>query len=230
MQKVIDPEEKWLYRVGGVSALLLGIAYFIIIALYVPMGASPSGVEARLAYVARNTTTWWAILGLSVLTDFLFVPISLSLYLALKEIDKSVMLVATAFVGLFVILDLTITWTNYAALITLSGNYTAADTAKKAIFVAAASYPSAILGSSLLFVYNSLTLAIGILLTGLVMIKSTFGKGTAYLGVATGVVGIIAVVGSFLVSILGAAIILASILTMVWVLLVGYRLYQLGRQ
>jgi hypothetical protein len=31
------------------------------------------------------------------------------------------MLVATACVGLFIVLDLVVTWTNYAALITLSG-------------------------------------------------------------------------------------------------------------
>src|SRR4030095_6299045 len=100
---VADPDAKWLYRIGGISAIFLGIAYIIIIALYVPAGAPPSGAEARLMCLAGNTTLWWAILGLSVLTDFLFVPLAFALYCALKGVNKSVMLMGTAFVLLFVI-------------------------------------------------------------------------------------------------------------------------------
>src|SRR5258707_10712806 len=150
MVNTIDPDGKWLYRVGGIAALVFGIAYIVIIALYVPMGAPPSGAEARLTYVAGNTTLWWGILGLSVLTDFLLVPVALSLYLALKGINRNAMLVATAFVGLFIVLDLALTWTNYAVVITLSRNYAAATSdAQRAVIVAAATYPTAMLESSL---------------------------------------------------------------------------------
>ena len=152
MFNAVDPDGKWLYRVGGISALILGVAYIIIIVLYVPVGAPPSGAEAWLTYLAGNTKVWWAILGLSVLTDFLFVPVTLSLYLALKGINRNVMLLATVCVGLFVIIDLAVTWTNYASLITLSGNYAAAtNDAQRAVFVASATYPSAILESSILW-------------------------------------------------------------------------------
>ncbi len=155
MVHAVDPDGKWLYRVGGISALILAIAYIITIPLYVYVGAPPSGGEARLKYLALNTTVWWAILGLSVLTDFLFVPVALSLYLALKGVNRNAMLVATAFVGLFIVLDLAVTWSNYASLITLSGNYAAAtNDAQRAAYVAAASYPSAVLASSLEAVYS----------------------------------------------------------------------------
>jgi len=235
-QKVIanavDPDGKWFYQVGGISAIIFGIAYIVIILLYVPMGARPSDAEALLAYVAGNTTAWRAILGLSVLTDFLLVPVALSLYLALRVINRNAMLVATAFVGLFVVLDLALTWANFASLIALSGYYAAAtNDAQRAAFVAAAIYPSTVVGSSLLFVYNSLTLAIGILMTGLVMLKGIFSKGTAYLGLVTGILAVVSVASSFFVSSVSAiAIILASVLTTVWYLFVGYRLYRLGRQ
>lgn len=139
MFNAVDPGGKWLYRVGGISALLLAIGYIIIIALYVPMGAPPSGVEAKLMYLSGNTTAWWAILGLSVLTDFLFIPLTFALYLALKGMGRDVMLIATACVLLVVVIDLAVTWTNYAALITLSNHYAAAiDDAQWAVFVAAA--------------------------------------------------------------------------------------------
>jgi hypothetical protein len=48
--------------------------------LYVPMGAPPSGAEARLAYVAANTSTWWGIIAVvgSLFTSALDVSIILA--------------------------------------------------------------------------------------------------------------------------------------------------------
>lgn len=227
----VDMDGQWLYRVGGISALVFALAYVVIIALYVPMGAPPNGAEARLASMAGNTTAWWLILALSVLTDFLLVPVIFSLYLALKGINRGMMLVASAFMGLFILLDLALTWTNYAALITLSGQYaTATDGAQRAALITIASYPTAVLESHLLDVYNTVTLAIGILLAGIVMLKRIFSKSVAYLGIITGILGIVAVAGPFVLSGLSTLIIVASLLTTIWVFLVGYKLYRLGQR
>ncbi len=75
----IDPHESWMLRAGGISALVIGIGYLLIMVLFIPMGAPPSGAEAWLQYMGGNIGLWWAILGLSVLTDFLFVPVAFSL-------------------------------------------------------------------------------------------------------------------------------------------------------
>ena len=231
MPLVADAGRPWLYQAGGISALILGLAYFAIIALYVPMGGPPSGAEPRLAYLAGNTTAWWAILGLSVLTDFLFVPIAVSLYVALKGFNRNAMVLATACVALFIFLDLALTWPNYGALITFSGMYSkAANEAQRAAVVTVANYPSAVLESGLLFVYNSLTLAIGILITGWVMLQGVFSKSAAYLGVLTGILGVVSVAGSFFGNALDAGIIVTSMLTTVWVMFVGFRLCVLGRR
>jgi hypothetical protein len=216
--------------VGGVCALLFGLAYIVIIALYVPVGAPPSGGEGRLEYHAGNTTVWWAILSLSVLTDFLLIPVALSLYLALKGINRDAMLLATAFIGLFVVLDLAVTWPNYASLIALGDDYAAASDAQREAYVAAANYASAVLESTLAGVYNIVTLSLGILIAAFVILRSSFGKGSAYLRLLTGILGIVSVVGPVLAGALGATIIVASVLTTVWVLLVGYRLYRIGGQ
>lgn len=231
MVDTVGPDGKGLYRAGSISAIVFGIAYIVIIALYVPMGARPSGAEAWLASGARHTTAWWTILGFSVLTDFLLVPIALSLYRALQGINRQVMLAATACIGLFVVLDLALTWTNIASLITLGGHYAAAtNDTQRAVFVTAAIYPASVVDSNLLFVYNSLTLAVGILMTGLVMLKGIFGKGTAYLGLATGILAIVSVASAFFASTVSSiAIILASVLTTGWFLLAGYKLYRLGQ-
>src|SRR5262245_3162145 len=94
----LDANARSLCRVGGICALVLGAGYVAIIPLYAQVGAPPSGGQAWLEYLAGKTTVWWAILGLSVLTDFLFVPVALALYAALERINRSAMLVAIAFV------------------------------------------------------------------------------------------------------------------------------------
>ena len=68
-----------LYRWGGAAGLLIGAGDVAIMALYAPMGAPPQGAAARLAYMAAHPTAWWWILGLSVVTDILFLPLFLAL-------------------------------------------------------------------------------------------------------------------------------------------------------
>jgi len=222
----LDPDEKWLYRVGGISALVLGLAYIVIFPLFALVGAPPIGGEAWLEYLPGKTTVWWAILGLSVLTDLLFVPVALSLYFALKRVNRSAMLIATAFVGLFVVLDLAVTWTNYASLLTLSDLHAAATTdLQRAAYVAAANYASAVLASHTEVFYAIVDLSFGILVIGLVMLKGKgiFRKHTAYLGLFTGLLGIASVTGLYVF------IIMNAVFATAWVLFTGYRLYRLSQ-
>jgi hypothetical protein len=224
MAHAADPDSRWLYRVGGISALVLGAAYIAIIPLYAHVGAPPNSAEAWFKYLPGKTTVWWAILGLSVLTDLLFVPVALSLYLALKRVHRSAMLVATAFIGLFVVLDLAVTWSSYAALLTLGGRYAAAaDDVQRAAYVAAANYPSAVLTSHLEIVYAIVILSFAILIIGIVMWKGIFNRATAFLGLITGILGIASLTG------VTALIIMNALFATLWVLFVGFRLYRLGQ-
>jgi hypothetical protein len=174
-------------------------------------------------------TAWWAIIWLSIITDLLFVPVALSLYRALKQLNREAMVFATAFIALFIVLDLTVTWTNYAALMAVSTEYAnAANVPQKAAAIATAGYAAAVLDSSVLFVYNSLTLAVGILITGIVMLRGVFSKAAAYLTLVTGALGIMSVLGSIFVHALGIAIVVTSVLTTVWLFIVGRRLCELA--
>ena len=221
---------KGLYRVGGVSAIVLSMSYIIITVLYVLGGALPGGGEEWLKHLAKHTLEWRTILGFSVLTDFLFIFVAWSLYIALKKINKNAMLTGIGFLGLFVVLDLAVTWPNYASLINLSGKYVAAiNDTERMTFVAAADYAFGVLSSRLFAVYAILVPALGILIIGLVMLKATFSKVTAYLGMVTGILGIISVVGPLFIAALGMTVIITSILTTVWVLLVGFKLIRLSQ-
>jgi hypothetical protein len=215
-----------LYGVGGASALVLGVGYLAIFPLYAQAGAPPKGLGAAwLPYLADKTTIWWAILALSVLTDLLFVPVGLSLYLALQRLHRTAMLVATAFVGLFVVLDLAVTWSHYASLLTLSSHYAAAATeSDRAGYVAAANYAAAVLESRLFIVYAIGTLSFAILMIGVVMLRGIFSRTTALLGITTGILGIVSIAGW------GVTIILNAVVATVWLFFVGFQLCRLAHR
>jgi hypothetical protein len=213
-------------RVGGVSAVALALSYIAITVLYVIGGALPDDAAERLRHFADHTTAWWAILALSVATDLLFLPVMWSLYALLQDVNRNAMLAGTGLVGLFVALDLAVTWPSYSARITLGDRYVAAsDDAQRAVLLGAATYAVEVLSSGLFGVYAILVPAAGLFVIGLVMLKGGgFGKVTAYLGMATGVLGVISVAGPLVMDAAGTAAILTSILTTLWVLLVGYKL------
>lgn len=224
MVNAVHSDGKWTYRVGGIASLAIGVFYIVIIALYASVGVPPEGGEARLGYLVGKTTIWWAIVGFSVLTNFLYVPVSLSLYFALRGINRIATLIGIAFVGLFVILENAVNWTVYGSLIVLSGDYaTATSESQRVIFVAAATLASAVLKSPLAAVWAIGTLSLGLLIIGFVMLKGVFSKLTAYIGILTGILGIVAVAG------VSIAVILNAAFATVWLFFIGYRLYRLSQ-
>src|SRR5512139_396521 len=137
----VDPEGKWLYRVGGIAAFVLVVGYFLTFPIYFGVGDQPvSGVEVQLAYFAEHAAGWWAIVFLMVFTDLLLVPIFFGIYMALKHVNKGLMFVALAFKAfLFVILDLAVTWTAFSTMIIVGSEYGAATTeAQRAVLAAGA--------------------------------------------------------------------------------------------
>lgn len=217
-------QKQW-YRVGGVAALVLAVGYVIITVLYARVGVPPDHGDTWFKYLPGKTTAWWAILAISVFTDFLYIPVAFALYLALREINRNLMLLATAFVGLFVVLDLAVTWSHYASVLLLYRNYVSiSDDARRSSYVAAANYASAILRSPLEIVYAIVTLSFGILFIGFVMLRGTFGKITAYLALGTGVLGILSLT-SFSFAIIGNAL-----LATVWLFFVGGKLWRLSQE
>lgn len=214
----------WIYRLGGAASLAIALAYVAITALYASVGAPPTGGtgEEWLSYLAGRTAAWWWIVGLSVLTNLLYVPVALSLYLALRRFNRVAMLIGVAFVGLFVILENAVNWTSYGALLVLSESVTTVGTAdQQASVAAAATAVAAVLASPLAAVWAIGTLSFGFLVIGLVMLRGVFNRATAYLGILTGVLGAVAVAG------VGAAVILNALCATGWLVLVGYGLLTL---
>jgi hypothetical protein len=231
-QSTVEPDGKWIYRVGGLSALVLGIGYLltIIVTITYAGGFQPLGVESRLAFFAKHAAGWWVTMALMIFTDLLYVPVFLALYQALKGINKYMMLLAITCEGLFIALDLAVTWTAYSSLITMSGNYVAATSdAQRSLIVAAAGYPSAIIDSPLSGIYAIFIPALGLLLASLVMRKGAFNKVLAYMGVIAGVCGMLAGIGPIFISALETAQYINASLAMIWFFFVGLRLNKLSQ-
>ena len=215
-----------LRRIGGGAAIALAAAYLAIIPIYAFAGPTPTGGEEWLVYLQTRAGLWWAILALSVLTDLLFVPVAFALHAALRRADRTLALLGAAFLGLFAVLDLAVTWANYAALITLSADYAStSDGSQQTALAAAADYANATLPFSLA-VYSIVVPSIGILLLSIAMLRGMFWRVTAIVGIATGALGILATLGSFVVSPLGSAVIVTSLLTIAWLALAGVQLLR----
>ena len=172
-----DPSGRALYRVGGIASLLLGVGILAIFPLIAQVGAPPSGDGEVWLNISRARSRSGGPSWPLVLTDLLFVPVAFALYFALKGLERNTMLIATAFMLLFVVLDLAVTWSHYAALLTLSARHEAATTdVQRAAYVAAADYASAVLASPLLIVYAIVVLSTAILMIGFVMLKGVFSR------------------------------------------------------
>lgn len=232
-QSTVDTDRRWIYRVGGLSGTVLGVGYLLTIPVTILYGGGfpPLGAEARLAFFAEHAAGWWGVTALMVFTDLLYVPFFLALYDALKGFNEYLMLLAFACAGLFVLLDLAITWTAFPSLIILSGNYAEATSdAQRAIIVGVAGYPSAIIDSPLSGIYAILFPGVGELLASLVMRKGTFSKTLAYMGMIAGVCGVLAGIGPIFISELETAQYINASLAMIWFFFVGLKLNNLGQQ
>lgn len=219
-----------LSKIAGFSGLSIGLGYIIIIALFMVVGAKPTNGAEWLAYFADNTkaSIWWIIILLSIVTDILFIPMLAGVYQKLKGTKDYLVWAGIGAIILFVLLDLAVTWPNYAGLIAISGNYANATTElAQTLHLAAATYANTIVTSPILSAYIILLPGLGILAIGLAMLKTQFGKTTSYAAIATGVFAVVAVVGGLFSSAAGFfGAVAASALTLAWCMFVGARLIK----
>jgi hypothetical protein len=217
-----------IVAVGAWSAASVAVGYVVIVALYSRVGAPPSTGAQWLSYGAGRGSVWSWILALSVATDLLYVPVAVALYRCLAPHGRQAAGAGVVLLAGFVVLDLAVTWPNYAALIGLSQQYAAApDAATRTELTAAADLAESVL-SSHYEVFLSVGLpAAGILVAGLIMRGSAFAAATRWAAVSTGVLGIAAVAGQMITPHLGVLVILASVSTTVWFAFTARDLHRL---
>ncbi len=226
-----DPSWRGLYRAGGVSALLYVVLTFavpVVLGFITPQPPSAGGVAtfaggvAILQFIASNGSVFILeqalIFGPSVLAMVVF----LALYMALKHLNKSYAAIGALLAIAAAVLTL-VTFSIMGGLVYLSGEYVAATTAaQRAAFTTAAEGLIAVHNA---MIADGILFTIGILIISLVMLKGVFQKGVAYVGIVTGVLGI---VSEALRPILGPGYIVYGVLLLIWFIAVGWKLYRLG--
>lgn len=203
-----------------------GVLYYVGMILSLMLGPAPSNGEAYL--IALSTHAQLARLNFAVFSavDMLLIPVTFALYFALKGVSKNAILIASALMILFSVLDLGVTELNSFAAVSLSQSYAGATTdAARASYLAAANYALAALPTATFLSY--VISSVGILVIGFVMMRGVFPRIAGAFGIAVGIVGTL---GGFyvLVPSLSIYLIVSLALFGIWTTFSGLRLLRLG--
>ena len=214
-----------LYRAGAVSAavaLFLYVVAFVVVAFSAQ--APDSGGAATLDYVAAHRTVYLIRQVLWETPSLFLMVVVLALAVALRRHGPSMAAVAGTIAVSSWALSFAWPTTGDGSLATvlLSDRYAAATSASERAALVS--------GADLLDVLNDMPVigvlqTLGVLLISLLMLRSTFGKGLARLGTATGAIGI---VSEALRPWLGWAYSLYGLLLFVWLGWVAVALWQLA--
>lgn len=223
--ETMEPAWKPLYRIGAVAALLVVVLYVSQIIVFVA-SPPPSTVVGYFTLFHKNALLGLLDLDLLSIVDYvLFVPMFLALYMALRRVSPSFMVIATslAFVGIAVYFASNTAFEMHS----LSNQYAAATTdAQRSLFVAS--------GQAMLAIYQGTAfdvsyvfLAIAPLIISVVMLQgNTFGKVTAYVGIVANVLA----VGLFVPAI-GVFLSLISVVgLLIWYVLIAWRLFLFAQR
>jgi hypothetical protein len=225
-QSSIDPRWSWLYTAGGVAGLVTAI--FIPIQIIVFIVWPPP--QTAMAYFSVFQKNWLiGLLNLDILLlvdNVLGIFLFLSLYVLLRRINETAMLIATVFgllgIGLYVSSNTSLN------MLSLSNQYTAATTeVQKAMFLAA--------GQAMLSIFNGTAFYVGsflgtaaLLIIAIVMLRSpVFSKATAYVGIVANVMGF----GLFVPTTIGLLLAVLSVVGLeVWYIMIVRKLFKIGRE
>jgi len=222
----VDQSRKGLYLIGGISLIIIGILYFLGMILSIVIGPPPSSSEAYFNAIAAHPIVSPVNFGAFILAHFLLIPAVFALYFVLKGVNKTAMLLATAFWGIFIALDIGVTEMSSMALVTLGHSYVAAASeTQRLTYMAAANYALATL--PLATFYSYVVSSIGLLITAILMLRGPFMRGVAFFGIGAAVLGII---GGFYIFVPALAVLLAPCLVafVLWLVFTGIRLCLLS--
>ncbi len=228
---IADSRWQGLYKLGGVTALMIAILLLGEIAVYAILPRPSTAIE----YFALFRDNWLAGLLyldlLGMISYLLFVPMILSLYMALRRTSESVMIVATAlfFVGIAAFFA-----TNTAfPMLSLSSQYATATTdTERTMFLAAGQTMIALFNENAFLQSYVIVSAAWTMISGVMLRSNIFSRITAYAGILAGTAGILAVVLEHILAedalFLAISLYFAAIVFLfAWVILAGRRLYHL---
>jgi len=243
MNQVTDAETadfawKSLYRVGGAAALIAGVIFRRNLRPEISLfsaHAPPTTVIDWFTLLQNNRLLGLSFLNIFDIVDYALVGLMfLALYTALRRANESYMAIATTlgFVGIAVYFA-----SNTAfSMLSLSDQYAAATTdAQRSMFLAAGQAVLAMGEGTGIYTSFLLLAVAGMIISAVMLRGNIFSKATAYVGILASAFDLayciafpfLPAADADLVTI--CTIPAAGLLLMIWHILVGRRLYQLGR-
>ncbi|MDI3212146.1 DUF4386 family protein [Arthrobacter sp. AL12] len=181
-----------LYFWAGISSVLF--VALLILALVLDFAAPPPvhGGAGTLEFIARNKGNYVAEQLLWIVPSILPVLVFVALFVALAPLDKSLALLATVVGGLSwtLILAVPVTSRGSLVLVYLSDRYAEADDDAARLRYATAA--EAIVAENNTPAVVGVLSALGILLVSVVMLQGVLPRTLAWLGIATGGLGVVA--------------------------------------
>jgi len=220
----IDPSWKGVIKWGGLSLFAAGlIAVIFILSVFITKQTIPATAEEMLKDPVGPTLLFL----LATIGETLLIPGGLALYFSLKDVKKTPMFIAT---GLW-LAGVPMFLASRGMIISLSqisGRYmdTTSETMKAAYLA------SAELALEIQNIYAMtgiiLTLCAASIIIGLVMLKGVSGKRIGYLVIAAGIFSLFTPL-EVILSVPTPILFIGIMLGAVWQLVVGIKLYKLGK-
>jgi hypothetical protein len=231
---ITDSDYRPLYKLGGIAALivvLLTVSEVILLAIY-PQPASVA--DWFLLFHSNRILGLLEFWGLENPMYILFAIVFLALYALLRRVNPSWMAIATAFA--FLGIGIFFATNNPFSLISLSDQYAAAvSDAQRASFLAAGQAMIANTGQRGVGGFNMglfLVSFAGVIISAVMLQGKTFNRSTATLGLIAFGLSLADYIRQALTTstVIALLVILpGALLLAIWFIMVGRRLYQIGR-
>jgi len=228
----IDPKWKSIYKIGGMSAIIL-LAYSLVTMVFMfVFGGQPETAQEGFAMLQENRLV--GLLRLDVLTIFampLYYLLILGLYIALKR-TQPVLAIIGALLGWAGVTLLLATPSAFSFLSISDKFAMATGEAQKTQFLAAG---EALLVSDLWHSSGArmggLLMQTALLLLSIAMLQSKiFSNATAWVGVATHGLDLLHILVGFIIPAVGAALMfVAGPMYLIWFPLLGRDFFRLAR-
>ena len=220
----IDQNWKGMYKVGGFSLLIAGVIpiLYLLFVIIMQQTIPPLPLETL-----ENPGPPVTLFLIAIIGETLLMPGVLGLYFALKNTNKTHMLIATAFSLISVIMFL-VSRAQIFSLFPISGRYMATPSEiMKAAYLASAD--RAIELGNIYADMALMFLGVASILIGLVMLKGAVGRRIGYLVIVAGIFTVF-VPPAVILELPIMIPLMAVVLGAVWQLIVGARLYSLGKR
>lgn len=229
-----DPAYKTLYQLGGVAAILVAVLTLAEVVGFIFYPQPGTVKDWFMLFQSNRIIGLLAFWGLEVPMYVMFIPVFLALYVVLRKANQSWMAIALTFallgIGIFFATN------NPFTMLFLSNQYAAAVTdAERSTLLAAGQAVLANTSQRAIGGFNMglfLVSVAGLIVSSVMLRSNSFSRLTAYMGILTFALSLADYLRQALTSsvIITLLVILPNVLFLViWFVLVGRRLYQLGR-